>query len=210
MSEPISIHRAKWDTIWIVVTPQELNWWTSAGHWSWIAWVCDKARRDRIWFPPTSNRKEESSRNQDDSSSTENAASESTNNCICKMSQRSQLVYQVISYIPIPCLINLKFTRTACYDPPLCFQIKHHDALLSSYALCWTPIYILCQDWETYWVCDYMMWWLLDIKYNIIMWLTRYDLFASNLGIDVNLYQFDHHWIVIVPCHFSLYWTSPV
>jgi len=47
-----------------------------------------------------------------------------------------------------------------------------------------------------------------DIMCNVIMWVTIYDLFASNLGIDVNWNRLDYPWIFIVPWLFFLYVES--
>ena len=49
---------------------------------------------------------------------------------------------------------------------------------------------------------------LKDIMRNILMWVTIYDPFASNLGIDNNWNQLDYPWIFIVPLPFFLYVES--
>jgi len=43
---------------------------------------------------------------------------------------------------------------------------------------------------------------------NILMWVTIYNAFASNLGIDKNWNQLDYTWIFIVPLPFFLYVES--
>jgi len=53
-----------------------------------------------------------------------------------------------------------------------------------------------------------MMLWLQDIMHNILMWVTIYDPFTSNLGIDDNWNRLDYPWIFIVPSPFILYLES--
>jgi len=49
---------------------------------------------------------------------------------------------------------------------------------------------------------------LQDIMCNILMWVTIYDQFLSNLGIDENWNRLDYPWIFIVPLLFILYVDS--
>jgi len=44
-----------------------------------------------------------------------------------------------------------------------------------------------------------MMWCLQDVMRSILMWVTIYNPFASNLGIVDNWNQFDYPWIIMVP-----------
>ena len=53
-----------------------------------------------------------------------------------------------------------------------------------------------------------MMQCLEDIMSNILIWVTIYDPFASNPGIDDNWNQLDYPWIFIVPLPFFLYVES--
>jgi len=47
-----------------------------------------------------------------------------------------------------------------------------------------------------------------DNMRNILMWVTIYDPFASNPGIDQNWNRIDYPWIFIVPSLFFLYVES--
>jgi len=47
-----------------------------------------------------------------------------------------------------------------------------------------------------------------DIVHNIIMWVTIYDPFTSNLRINDNCNRSDDPWIFIVPLPFFLYVES--
>jgi len=47
-----------------------------------------------------------------------------------------------------------------------------------------------------------------DSMRNIWMWVTIYDPFASNLGIDENWNQLDYPWTFIIPLPFFLYVES--
>ena len=53
-----------------------------------------------------------------------------------------------------------------------------------------------------------MMRCLQDNMCNILMWVTIYDPFASNLGFDDNWNWLDYPWIFIVPLPFFLYVES--
>ena len=53
-----------------------------------------------------------------------------------------------------------------------------------------------------------MMRCLQDSMRNILRWVTIYDPFASNLGIDKNWNRLDYPWIFIVPSPFFLYVES--
>jgi len=53
-----------------------------------------------------------------------------------------------------------------------------------------------------------MMRCLHDRMGNILMCVTIYDPFASNLGIDENCNQLDHPWVIIVPLTLFLYSES--
>jgi len=53
-----------------------------------------------------------------------------------------------------------------------------------------------------------MMQCLQDSMHNILMWVTIYDLFTSNLGIDDNWNRLEYTWIFIVPLLFFLYVES--
>jgi len=53
-----------------------------------------------------------------------------------------------------------------------------------------------------------MMQCLQDIMHIISMWVTIYDPFTGNLGIDDNWNQLDYPWIIIVPWPFFLYVES--
>jgi len=53
-----------------------------------------------------------------------------------------------------------------------------------------------------------MMWCLQDSMRNILMWVTIYDPFASNLGSDENWNRLDCPWIFIIPLPFFLYVES--
>ena len=53
-----------------------------------------------------------------------------------------------------------------------------------------------------------IMWCLQDIMHNILMWVTIYDPFAGNHGIDDNWNQLDYLWIFIVPLPFFLFVKS--
>jgi len=46
---------------------------------------------------------------------------------------------------------------------------------------------------------------LQDIMRNLLMWVTIYDPFASNLGIEDNWNQLDYPWIFILRLPFFLY-----
>jgi hypothetical protein len=43
---------------------------------------------------------------------------------------------------------------------------------------------------------------------NILMWVTMYDPFASNLGIDKNWNWLHYPWVFILPLQFVLYVES--
>ena len=43
---------------------------------------------------------------------------------------------------------------------------------------------------------------------NILMWVTIYDPFGSNLGIDDNWNWLDYPWVFIIPLPFFLYVVS--
>jgi len=47
-----------------------------------------------------------------------------------------------------------------------------------------------------------------DIIRNILMWLTIYDPFASNLSVDDNWNRSDYPWIFILPLLYFLYVES--
>jgi len=53
-----------------------------------------------------------------------------------------------------------------------------------------------------------MMRYLQDIMRNISMWVTIYNPFVSNLGIDENWNQLDYPWVFILPLSFFLYVES--
>jgi len=53
-----------------------------------------------------------------------------------------------------------------------------------------------------------MMRCLQDSMSNILMWVTIYDPFASNLGIDNNWNRLDYPWVFTVPLPFFLYVES--
>jgi len=53
-----------------------------------------------------------------------------------------------------------------------------------------------------------MMWCIQDIIRNILMWVTIYDPFASNVGIVEDWNCFDYPWIFIVPLPVFLYVES--
>jgi len=53
-----------------------------------------------------------------------------------------------------------------------------------------------------------MMLCLQAIMRNILMWVTSYDPFPSNLGIDESWNWLDYPWIIIVPLPFFLYVES--
>jgi len=53
-----------------------------------------------------------------------------------------------------------------------------------------------------------MMWRLQDSMRNILMWVTIYDQFASNPGIDKNWNRLDYPWTFIVHLPFFLYVLS--
>jgi len=67
--------------------------------------------------------------------------------------------------------------RTACSYSTFHCQMNPHDAFIS---------------------------FLHDIMCNISKWVINYNPFASNHGIDDNLNQLDHPWILIVPLLFFL------
>jgi len=50
-----------------------------------------------------------------------------------------------------------------------------------------------------------MMRCLQEIMRNILMWVTIYDPFASNLAIDDNGNRLDYPWVFIVPLLFIFY-----
>jgi len=75
-------------------------------------------------------------------------------------------------------LASPQLAGTACCYWSSCCQMKPHDAFIL---------------------------FLQDIMRNILMWVTIYDPFASNLGIDVIWKWSDYPWIYIEPLLFFLY-----
>jgi hypothetical protein len=108
-------------------------------------------------------------------------------------------------------LAEPQLAGTACCYWSFHSQMKPHDAFISFLCSGLNPnIYVksTLQHWDSKWVCDLMMRWLQDSMRNILMWVTIYDPFASNLGIDENWNRLDYPWIIIVPLPFFLYVES--
>jgi len=81
------------------------------------------------------------------------------------------------------------------------FQMKPHDIFILSYALLWTPIFILSQHCKIETHNEFVIQWcgILDNMHNILLWVTMYDPFASNLSIEKNWNQLNYPWIFILP-----------